>query len=303
MVPVKKLLNLAKLFLGWPLALIAIIFILKYLLANSGSVLPRLSHINPILLLISTIFFLIYYFLRAFGWGLMMNMMGHKVKLKKSFYAWQFSEIKRYVPGNIWSFLSRANLFEELGIPKKQSARVIFYEVEFLICSNLLLSLFSINLISKYLGNNTSQIYLILGTLDIIIISLLIFGYRINKSLANILPNFGISKNLLILAYYAVTFFFLALGTYIATTSILGFNIGGTFLIGFFAFSFLIGYLSLITPSGLGVREGAITFGLASLFTSPISGLIAIFSRVILVASELIFTVVVLLWHKSKWNS
>lgn len=300
MASVKKLLNLLKLFLGWPLALIAIIFILRYLLVNSGSVLPRLSHINPTLLFISTITFLIYYFLRALGWGLMMSMMGYKIKLRKSFYAWQFSEIKRYVPGNIWSFLSRASLFEELGVPKKQSAKAILYEVEFLVCSNLILSLLSVGIISKYFGNNTSKLLLILGTSGIMIVFLLIFGYKISKSIATILPNFGISRNLLILVYYAITFFFLALGVYLATASILGFNTSGIFLIGFFAFSFLIGYLSIITPSGLGVREGIITFGLTSFFTTPIAGLIAIFSRIVLVTSELLFALVIFVWYKFK---
>lgn len=301
MISAKKLLNLVKLFLGWPLGIIAVVFLIKYLIANSNLVLSRINQVNLAVLGLSVLFFLVYYFMRAFAWGLMMEMMGHEVGFKNNVYAWQFSEIKRYVPGNVWSFLSRATLFEKLGVPKKVSGKGILMEIEFLVVSNMIISLLAINVIYLYLKQANLLIYGFIS-ITLLLALFILLGHRISKKISRFLPDFGLGRNLLLLVVYLVTYLFLSLGMYFAVSSILKvYNFSN--IIGFFSFAFLLGYVSLITPSGLGVREGAITFGLSVVLTAPIAGFAAIFSRIVLVFSELLFTSAIFIWHKSKvWN-
>jgi hypothetical protein len=59
----------------------------------------------------------------------------------KTAYLWEFSEFKRYVPGNIWSFLSRVSLFENAGIDKKTTGMALLDEIQLIIISSGLISL------------------------------------------------------------------------------------------------------------------------------------------------------------------
>jgi hypothetical protein len=73
-------------------------------------------------------------------------------------------------------------------------------------------------------------------------------------------------------------------------------------LSAFFTFALLAGYLSFVTPMGLGVREGIITLGLSKLTSIANSGFLSIFSRIILIISELTFIVIVFAFEGLSQN-
>ena len=70
----------------------------------------------------------------------------------------------------------------------------------------------------------------------------------------------------------------------------------GGLLAGIFAASYVIGYVALVAPGGLVVREGAMTGLLAELggLSVGVSAVVAIVARVWLVAAELMALAVVL---------
>ena len=79
-------------------------------------------------------------------------------------------------------------------------------------------------------------------------------------------------------------------------------NLGFSYFLvlsSFFVFSLLIGYLSFITPMGLGVRELVITLGLSSVMSTADAGAVSIFSRIVLIISELAFLFLIFIWEKS----
>ena len=59
------------------------------------------------------------------------------------------------------------------------------------------------------------------------------------------------------------------------------------FLTSIFAFSYIIGFLSIFVPGGLGVREGILVYYLSSYFPLPVATLIALLSRLWMTAVEL----------------
>ena len=58
-------------------------------------------------------------------------------------------------------------------------------------------------------------------------------------------------------------------------------------LVGIFAIAWVVGFLSFITPSGLGVREGVLGYLLSSLMPLPVALLLALLARVWLTLAEL----------------
>lgn len=288
-----RFLSILKNLLGWPLSLVALLFILKFLFSKSSIILPKISHIDASLLVLSIFCFFITYFLRSYVWWKYLKIVGHGIDFRKSVYLWEFSELKRFVPGNIWSFLGRTYLFENVGISKRVTAKGLAYEIGLVILSTATLSIFSIPLIGNYLGINA----LILSSVFIPILSsaiiIFVFANKISL-LVKFFPKISVRQNLEFLILYIIAFSFFGAGTFFAASSVISLNnLQFIELVGFFSFALLAGYLSFITPSGFGVREGIITFGLAKTLSLTSAGIIAIFTRIILILSEVIFALLV----------
>ena len=59
-------------------------------------------------------------------------------------------------------------------------------------------------------------------------------------------------------------------------------------LIATWAAAYVIGYLSLLTPGGLGVREGVMILLLAPLFPAPVPTIIALAARLWMIVAEVV---------------
>jgi len=91
----------------------------------------------------------------------------------------------------------------------------------------------------------------------------------------------------------------LGAGTYLAVQNILYIKELSIFnFIAYYAFSSVVGYLLIIFPSGLGVREGALVFLFHNL-TSPYPYLIAVICRISWIFAELINFVFAIIIGKS----
>jgi len=298
-----KTISILKFFVGWPLGIIAIIFLVKLFLPQFSSIQSRIVNVNLLLLIFSIILFVSYYFLRCFLWQKFLEFKGHKLPLMKTAYLWEFSEFKRYVPGNVWSFLSRVSLFENVGVEKKLVGLALLDEIQLIIISCTLISIFCLPLM---LGNGESTQLLremqiiLLGSLVAILLYSIVVAFLFQKRrLGNFrtnlfLPGYSLKQKFTLTAISTVTFFIFGFATLVACLSVFSFEPKLYFeLSAFFTFALLAGYLSFVTPMGLGVREGIITLGLSKLTPISTSGFLSIFSRIILIISELTFILIV----------
>src|SRR3989344_8028343 len=103
-----RLKDYIRLIIGWPLSIVSIIFILKLIYDQRFELIFEPEKVNLIYLLFGTLLFFLYYFLRSFLWQTTLKAQGSKIPFKENTYRFSFSELKRYTPGNIWSFLSRS---------------------------------------------------------------------------------------------------------------------------------------------------------------------------------------------------
>ncbi len=292
-----RLFPLIKFLIGWPVAVISLIFVFKVVLQNSASTFFQIKHIDPFLLVVSILCFQLYFALRSVTWKRIIREKNIEISHKENAYYFSISELKRYTPGNIWSFLSRAFLFEKKGLSKKESAFSLLTESQYIVISSLILS---IPAFSLFLDNSLLTLLSILA-----IASLTIFfifnNHIIHGKITALLPRFSVRTNFDILILSIFSFLFFALGSYFATISIINLNLFFFIQeISIFAFALLVGYLSIITPMGLGVREGVITVSLSKFISFPLAGLSAIFSRIIFIISELVFLGLVYAWTKAK---
>lgn len=299
------MLNKLKFFIGWPLSVIALIFVFRIIYTSASKAINAISEINLVFLLISLLFFILFFFLRSYLWKLILGPKGNQFSFKENALHLSTSELKRYVPGNIWAFMARTAVFEKGSLSKKEILGFIAKEAVVLSLSSLILSLI-------YLLLYQSSLYIKSGVLLFSLIAFL--AYIFHKAFAELLPtkvvksvfylfipNYPILDNLNILLWGILTFFIFGLGTYFSIISIFILDLKNILTyISLFSFSFLIGYISFITPMGIGVREGTMTYALANFVGTSAAAISSIFSRVVLIISELIALILIILINKLR---
>ncbi len=297
-----KLVGFVKFLIGWPLAIAAIIFVLKLASPKFSEVLSFPHTINYYLLLLSFLAFILYFISRSYLWMKILEFKGNKLPLKVTSYLWGFSEFKRYVPGNVWSFFSRVSLFSDVGVDKKVVGFALLDEIQLIVIPCAILSLFSFPLILSLNSDNLIRMEeILLGSFVGIILYILAVAYLLKKRmqkgnmLSNLyLPGYSLKEKIQLSLIAAISFFMFGAATLISSLAVFSFSPALFFpLACFYVMALLVGYLSFITPTGLGVREGVIIIGLSSLVSLANASFIAIFTRLALVISELIFLIII----------
>jgi len=126
----KNLLNTLKYLIGWPLSFIALFFLFKTILPEFSTAIHKVSSVNIIPLGLGILCFLLYFFTRAFFWQKLISKNARKISFKETSYIWAISELKRFVPGNVWSLVGRFHLLGEKGIGKKSVFTFYFVEIK-----------------------------------------------------------------------------------------------------------------------------------------------------------------------------
>ena len=300
-----KVTDLVKFVVGWPLSLLALFFLIRLILPNLTQVQSSLSDLNFLFLGLSILCFLGYYLLRGLLWHSLMRTTGVHIPLKETVYLWSISEINRYIPGNVWSFLSRSMKFNEKKIAKKDIAASLLQETLFILAGALIIALValpflrSIEAFAVFIAA-VPDLFLdviVVGSVLLLILQGVIF-WRI-KYLQRIFANLNYSarKTAVFFLFSLMGLSFFGFGYYFAISAVAPLPASSFFNISAFAVvSLLVGYLSFITPAGLGVREGFLTVGLANFMTVPLAGFAALFARVILILSEIIFLALAKAW-------
>ncbi len=290
--------NILKYLLGWPFALVAFFFILRLIIPQIPTIIPNLHGLNYALLLCGIFSFLLFYFVRSYIWHRLLKAYSQGIPYRKSSYLWAISEVKRYIPGSIFAFLGRTILFADLGISKKEVGKLLITEAAIFVVGASIISLLSLPFLTMYFLPQFNH-YIYSGAVVLILSSVLIYVF--NRRIFKFLPEYKSTENLFLLFLSSIALMFFGLANYFAITSFINLPLNLIFqLSGFFVLSILMGYLSLLTPAGFGVREGIIIAGLSKLINLANSAFAALFSRIVLILSELLFIGITYLWYRTK---
>ncbi len=265
-------------------------FILRILVSDIDSVSEDLHKIGFINIVFSSGLYLFYFYSRAFSWGYFLDSVKKtNVSKEEKLYTWFLGESTRYIPGNIWSFVGRFYLTSKRGIPKIQVAISITIEIVSMVFVAFVISI--PELLKNFERLQISGMKLLFPLLFILLISICIWILlRMDKyfekskiNIKNIIKD-GNFKRGILFQFYAWIFFGLAAYVLIRPISP---NLNIFTIISLSVLSWLLGYLSLLTPMGLGVREGIWTILLSTLILPTHAGLIVILSRIILILCEM----------------
>ena len=224
-------------------------------------------------------------------WRNLLQKLSSKLPFKKAFKIWFYSNLGKYVPGKIWSVMGMVYMCEKEGIPKAATLSSAILNQLLNIIGGLILVLILSG--TKFLSGMSKLYYLPLILVFVISLYPRVMEKILNWGLKKLKKepvkvNLSFKENL-----FFTLLFMLAWGVYGVAFNIFIMSLTDSplsnwpFLTSIFAFSYIIGFLSIFVPGGFGVREGILVYYLSSYFPLPVATLIALLSRLWMTAVEL----------------
>ena len=294
--------------IGLPLIIfLAIIFFVgKNWNQEWHDLMTRRFQLNPWLLALAFLGFLLQELSYGLIWRAVLARLGFRLDLRPCLRIDLASEFVRYIPGNIWHVLTRILWIGKYGVSRPIAFTSITIELITKLAAGALI--FAVSLL--FWSNISAVSTLVQGTSLLVILgvaSILALLIGLHPRVLNTLLTVGLrllKRNPveLSLRYRDILLITLAwCGSWIIAGSAFFVLLHSLWpdtpfallpiCIGIYAVAWDIGFVSFITPSGLGFREAAITaiFFLAfPLLPTGMSAIIAILSRLVSTAAELL---------------
>jgi len=213
------------------------------------------------------------YLIQSIGWYILMKSIAGPVRFLTAMRSWSYSQVAKYIPGKVMVYVIRVQLCQEDKIlPSKVLTAT---SLEIILC---LVSSMSIWLISSFLYPTSPEMsrfwyfVLLLGLISCLhpkITTLLMrHYYRLRGTLdTTVIPNLTWYSVLKPAVFYLAGWLLYGLGGYFIATALINGQkewippVSAT--IGAFTFAWAVGYIVILTPGGLGVREGSLVLALS----------------------------------------
>lgn len=242
---------------------------------------------------------------------------GRKVFFRSAFTLFHLANITRYLPGRIWGIVRLLMLSERFGFSKTTVGVSLTLHV---VIETALGGLIAMSLIFSKQMRTTAYLVLEKVSGHVVLFTLIVIGIAIGilflipkmsstarhflKTLQQIAPPFLTKQfwkqwlnilqvHMLLWCCQGIAFFlFVRSFTFVPWK-----HVG--ILSACYAFAWIVGFLSFLTPGGLGVREGLLGLLLANYVPTSQATLIALLCRVWILSAELVLAGTAFFLHKT----
>ena len=251
-------------------------------------------------LIVSFLFLFITLLLVIILWRRVLIQLGSELSLPKAFKIFHLSNLGRYVPGKIWQFVGMYYMLEKENIGVVKAVSGTLWASLFFNLSGIIIGVLTI----YFSGFELFQMSLPVLILFLVAVFSLIQP-RVIDSVMNYLMkrlnqkkvvfSLPLRQVLINLLGYATLWFCYGVGFFLLTKSVTDVSLDRIFIfVGLFSIAHVVGYLSFLTPGGIGVREGVLTYMLSYYIPFPVASIVAILARVWLTLGEFVCAIVAL---------
>lgn len=251
--------------------------------------------------LVSFVFLLADYPEGALGWHIILRKMGINISFLRSLRIWILSTASRYVPGSIWQFIGRVELAQREGITRSKTIASLLLEVFLVLVAGVFMSLLALPFVKLHQLGIGIWIFLLPFPLLLLhpkianrIIGLLA---RVSKrDIRKIDVSLSFSDTISAFPWFAVNFLINGIALFFLVTALVG-TIEPFWLIaytGFYALSWVLGYVALFAPAGVGVTEVSLAYLLSFSMPFSLASTIALSYRFFLTIAEILVFLFVL---------
>ncbi|MBU0598265.1 flippase-like domain-containing protein [Patescibacteria group bacterium] len=277
-------------------------FIIRVLQNNWSEVEATIVNINIWYIIISIVVMSISFVWLAYCWYWVLKKYKINLPFSRAYLLYMKAAIVRYIPGNIWGLAAKTYMMTTIGLKKSESVFVMVFESAILLFSGILTYFITIAyLADSWAINFGLGIIAVFLLLFLMVPSRFIGWIRLLKKdivIRTLPPIFIARLAFMYIFYWLVT----GISMYFILAA-LGLTDMDSFItaVGIFAVSWSIGFISLITPSGLGVREVAMVYFLGKTINVSMAAAVSVLSRIIFIAGELLsFMAAIIIYHFKK---
>lgn len=207
---------------------------------------------------------------------------------------WFLSNLARYVPGKIWQFVGAVQLGRRAGLAPPVVLTSMVIHTGLTLVSAALVSLFVLPTVLDELGVLGGAVLLTAAGSGLVLVHPVVLNFglgmlpeRISTEGLSWTGSWGDGIRLLALATVAWIIYGAAFAMF--ADSLVGIPLAMVpGLIAANALAFLIGFLVMVTPGGLGAREAALTLLLGPLGSLGLAAVIAVAFRLWLILAEVV---------------
>ncbi len=301
-----------KILIGWLLAIVILAFLVRMIYINRAELAQWQWDIDWLKAIISAVLLFLAYITAAIAWRKIIYGFGHRIGLSDSFRIVYLANLGRYIPGKIWQVFGMVALAREVGIPARISlASFVLAQAYALPASFLLIPIFIGNINSMESLAIYSNIFYLLFAITFLIF--LFFFFRpdqFNKTLNWVLKILkrdpveykpDIKNRVAIFVWYLITWTRFGLAFFYFLEALLdNSTLPLNYAVGTYIAAYILGYISFLSPGGLGFREGVMTALLTPFLGVGVSVSISLIHRVWITCAEAIISLIALLTYKFR---
>jgi uncharacterized membrane protein YbhN (UPF0104 family) len=232
--------------------------------------------------------------LYAYLWKVILDRLGTPLSYRKSYRIFFISQLGRYIPGKVWSILGLVYLSQKEGVSKIISGASVTLQLLLQIVSGVIVFALALPF-WKGLESSVGLLALIVCVpVGLVLLHPALVTRGVNLALrltdqAETELSWSYGYLLGQLALWVGFWLWNGVAYHFLIRSLDSSPLPNVVVLaGVFSIAWVAGFLSLVTPSGLGIMEGALTFLLSFYFPVHVATIIALWTRVARTASDLV---------------
>jgi glycosyltransferase 2 family protein len=239
-------------------------------------------------------------FLYGLTWKVLLAGLGETISVFNSTAVLAVSQIGKYVPGKIWFTVGRMYLGKQHGVNEAKTAVSTVMEIALSLLGAVILFGLAVLLVPRAMIPGRAYLAFLLIPFCIVAVYPPILnrvtGFVLRKLHQPIVKiRMSFRRLLGVLGLYVLMWIVQGTGCFLLVRSFYPLGLSGLPMVaGAFALSWILGFIVLISPAGLGIREGIFTFALQLVVPEPVAIISALMSRIWITGSEgllaLVFT-------------
>jgi len=289
----RRRLSWLKVTLGSIVVLASFYFLASRLVRDSHDVPFARLHFSPAQLAAAFAILLFLHFpLYGWLWRTILSTLGTSIRTSTATAITAVSAIGKYAPGKVWFTLGRMSLVKQEGVKEDTVLVSVALEIAFTLLAGLMLLGSAVALVPR--GQVPGPVYLLflLAPLCLLVLyppvmnRLLSVGLKwLRRPPIKLQLTYG--RLLAILGICLLDWTAQGFGSFVLIGSFCPLSIRQLpVLLGGYAISWMTGFLVLISPAGLGVREGVFTLILKTVVPEPLAIVAALVTRVWMTLGE-----------------
>lgn len=281
-------------FVRWTFVVIALAFIVSFVVQNASEIGDALARLTLIVILAVALLCVVYVLLTLEAWRSVLRDLGHSIAFRSSVPLFGVSQLAKYIPGGVWNIVAAAELGTVHGVARRTSVASMTVTLLIAVISGTVIGLIAFAVSPPGLFSQWGWVLWIMIPLALLLLPpILNRAIAVVWKLARLQPldsavtvrGVGVATGWSVCGWTVagIAVFVLAVN--------LGAPVSGLTLalcVGGYAIAWVAGFLFVIAPAGIGIREVVLAVALAGVVDSASAAVIVLIMRVVLTAMDLI---------------